>query len=301
MNLSHPAFCASIARPTLSRGNTHSSFTSSHSPSLRHSTFVSRRPRKASTLPQTAPRPPLSPVSQLGNVEDIPAERIPPDASLIPEHWHRPGVYGIYSVNKDLQYVAAVRDVGEAIATHVQIINDPELVFAVRMLTVDTVEQAPLGDIAENWVMAHYEHGPGVPPGNSDEAPIWREEDLYQPNVFFPPNTDLEMVPSAIKRILRDHKVVLFMKGTRNDPKCGFSKRTVEILDGLLEQRFVCVDVLDEIRNRGLRDEIKKFSEWPTIPQLYVNGDFLGGADIVQSMMGSGELATLLEPVVAAK
>lgn len=243
----------------------------------------------------------MAPVCQIGNVEDIPAERIPPDASIVPETWHRPGVYGVYSINKELQYVAAVRDVGEAIATHIRVINDPKLVFAVRMITVDSVEQAPLGDLAENWVMAHFQHGPGVPPGNSDEAPIWRVEDEWQPNIYLPPNTEPEMVPAAIKKILRDHPVILFMKGTRTDPKCGFSKRTVEILDGILGKRFVCVDVLDEIRNRGLREEIKKFSEWPTIPQVYVEGDFVGGADIVQSMMESGDLENLLQPVLAAK
>ncbi|CDF40316.1 unnamed protein product [Chondrus crispus] len=295
-----PAFSASIALVASKRGSaTLSSFTASRVPLVRHSTVSFHRQRPTPRFPQLPPDSIRSPTAQLGNVEDLPAERIPGDAALVPQHWHRPGVYGVYSINAELQYVAAVRDVGAAIATHITIINDPKLVFAVRMILVDTVEQAPLGDIAETWVLTHFEHGPGVPPGNGDAAPIWREEELVRTaDIYFPPNTEPEMVRSAIKRVLRENKVLLFMKGTREEPRCGFSKRTVEMLDSVLGNEFVCMDVLDEIRNRGLREEIKKFSEWPTIPQLYVNGDFVGGADIVQSMKDSGELDTLLQPLV---
>src|SRR5258708_14833881 len=80
------------------------------------------------------------------------------------------------------------------------------------------------------------------------------------------------------------------MKGTRRTPQCGFSAQVVQILDSLLPS-YEAVDVL---RAPEIRDGIKEFSEWPTIPQLYVDGKFVGGCDIVREMSGSGELQKLL-------
>jgi monothiol glutaredoxin len=84
--------------------------------------------------------------------------------------------------------------------------------------------------------------------------------------------------------------VVLFMKGVPEQPRCGFSSLVVQVLDHLGVD-FVGVDVLQD---DGLRDGIKSFSDWPTIPQLYVKGEFVGGADIVKEMFQSGELKTLM-------
>lgn len=82
---------------------------------------------------------------------------------------------------------------------------------------------------------------------------------------------------SELDQLTKDHRVVLFMKGTPRAPQCGFSARVVGILDDLLED-YRTIDVLSrpEIRNG-----IKEYSNWPTIPQLYVNGEFVGGCDIV--------------------
>ena len=84
--------------------------------------------------------------------------------------------------------------------------------------------------------------------------------------------------------------VVLFMKGVPEAPQCGFSSLVVQVLDHLGVD-FVGVDVLQD---PSLRDGIKTFSDWPTIPQLYVKGEFVGGADIVREMFQSGELKTLM-------
>jgi monothiol glutaredoxin len=80
------------------------------------------------------------------------------------------------------------------------------------------------------------------------------------------------------------------MKGVPDSPKCGFSSVVVQILDHLGVD-FVGVDVLQD---QALRDGVKTFTDWPTIPQLYVKSEFIGGADIVREMFGSGELKTLL-------
>ncbi|MFI4966160.1 MAG: Grx4 family monothiol glutaredoxin [Caulobacterales bacterium] len=93
-----------------------------------------------------------------------------------------------------------------------------------------------------------------------------------------------------IANAVAEHPVVLFMKGVPEQPQCGFSAVCVQILDHLGAD-FVGVNVL---QSEELRQGIKAFSDWPTIPQLYVKGEFVGGADIVREMFQSGELKTML-------
>ncbi|PTS87253.1 MULTISPECIES: Grx4 family monothiol glutaredoxin [unclassified Caulobacter] len=93
-----------------------------------------------------------------------------------------------------------------------------------------------------------------------------------------------------IAKTVADHAVVLFMKGVPDQPRCGFSAVSVQILDHLGVE-FIGVDVLQDDE---LRQGIKTFTDWPTIPQLYVKGEFVGGSDIVREMFQSGELKTLL-------
>jgi monothiol glutaredoxin len=99
-----------------------------------------------------------------------------------------------------------------------------------------------------------------------------------------------EAVRTRISGLVTDNPVVLFMKGTRRAPQCGFSAQVVQILDELVPE-YETVDVLSSAE---LRDGIKEFSEWPTIPQLFVNGQFVGGCDIVRALKESGELEQLL-------
>lgn len=93
-----------------------------------------------------------------------------------------------------------------------------------------------------------------------------------------------------IRGDVEENDVVLFMKGTPVFPQCGFSAATVQALT-LLGVKFKCIDVLQD---PGLRDGIKEFSSWPTIPQLYIKGEFVGGCDIVREMYETGELSELL-------
>jgi monothiol glutaredoxin len=94
-----------------------------------------------------------------------------------------------------------------------------------------------------------------------------------------------------IKREVTDNDVVLFMKGTPVFPQCGFSAAVVEVLSRIGVQ-FKGIDVLT---NAEIRQGIKEFSNWPTIPQLYIKGEFVGGCDIVREMYQSGELETLFK------
>ncbi|HET9428359.1 MAG TPA: Grx4 family monothiol glutaredoxin [Allosphingosinicella sp.] len=104
-------------------------------------------------------------------------------------------------------------------------------------------------------------------------------------------------VNGRIDEIVKKNDIVLFMKGTALFPQCGFSSRAVAILDHL-EVPFETVDVLQDPE---IRQGIKDYSDWPTVPQLYVKGEFVGGSDIMMEMFQAGELQTLLEEKQIAK
>jgi len=97
-----------------------------------------------------------------------------------------------------------------------------------------------------------------------------------------------------IKEQVTSNPVVLFMKGTPQMPQCGFSALAVQALQACGVSSFASVDVLADPE---IRQGIKEYANWPTIPQLYVNGEFVGGADILREMYQSGELQKLLEGV----
>ena len=97
---------------------------------------------------------------------------------------------------------------------------------------------------------------------------------------------------AQIKEIVTSHPVVLFMKGTAQFPQCGFSGNAINILRASGVETLHTVNVLEDA---GIREGIKEFSDWPTIPQLYVDGEFVGGCDIVKEMFQAQELQELLK------
>jgi monothiol glutaredoxin len=103
-------------------------------------------------------------------------------------------------------------------------------------------------------------------------------------------------VQEIIKQQVTGNPVVLYMKGTPKMPMCGFSAKAVQILQANNLPLFFSVNVLED---QAIRDGIKVFSNWPTIPQLYIRGEFIGGSDIMLEMHQSGELKTLLEGIAA--
>ncbi len=103
-------------------------------------------------------------------------------------------------------------------------------------------------------------------------------------------------VNEKIDGIVKGSDVVLFMKGSALFPQCGFSSRAVAILDHL----GVGYETVDVLQDQEIRQGIKEYSEWPTIPQLYVKGEFVGGSDIMMEMFESGELTALVADVAKA-
>ena len=94
-----------------------------------------------------------------------------------------------------------------------------------------------------------------------------------------------------IQQMVTKNRIVLFMKGTKSAPQCGFSATVVQILNNF-KVDYLDIDVL---KDQQIRQGIKDFSDWPTIPQLYIDGEFIGGCDIVREMYQNGQLAELLE------
>jgi monothiol glutaredoxin len=102
-----------------------------------------------------------------------------------------------------------------------------------------------------------------------------------------------DSIREEIDKLVHEHDIVLFMKGTPQLPQCGFSQQVAAILDHY-RIPYIAVNVL---LDQDVREGIKQYTDWPTIPQLYVKGKFVGGCDIVSEMHESGELDTLLTPL----
>lgn len=98
----------------------------------------------------------------------------------------------------------------------------------------------------------------------------------------------------VIKKQVEENPIVLYMKGTAQFPQCGFSAKAVSILQACGAEQFLTVNVLED---PDIRQGIKDFSHWPTIPQLYVKGQFIGGSDIMTEMYESGELQVLMSQI----
>ncbi len=100
-------------------------------------------------------------------------------------------------------------------------------------------------------------------------------------------------VQQRIDELVKGHRVVLFMKGTAQFPQCGFSGRAIQLMKACGVDDLKTFNVFDD---EAVRQGIKDYAQWPTIPQLYINGEFVGGSDIMTEMYESGELRQLLSP-----
>lgn len=110
--------------------------------------------------------------------------------------------------------------------------------------------------------------------------------------------SDTQATQQRIDQLVKSSDVLLFMKGSASFPMCGFSGRAIQILKacGVEPKTIKTVNVLDD---QEIRQGIKEYSSWPTIPQLYVKGEFIGGSDIMMEMFESGELKTVLDTLTA--
>ncbi|KAA8517396.1 hypothetical protein F0562_017689 [Nyssa sinensis] len=206
------------------------------------------------------------------------------------------GVYAVYDQNGDLQFVGISRNIAASVLTHRKLV--PDLCCSVKVEVVDEPDRTALTQAWKSWMEEHIEAAGKVPPGNQSGNTKWvRQPPKKKPDLRLTPGRHVQLtVPleELIDRLVKENKVVAFIKGSRSAPLCGFSQKVV----GILESEGVdyeSVDVLDEQYNYGLRETLKKYSNWPTFPQVFANGELVGGCDILSSLHENGELAGLFK------
>lgn len=226
---------------------------------------------------------------------DAPVTKIDSDAQVTAE----PGVYAVYDASDALQYVGISRKVIVSINTHLESLG-PDMVAAVKVGEMVGAGKEELTDAWRAWIESAVEVAGDIPPGNKPGATDWssRKRRVAKQEIKLTPGKGIDdltcSIEDLIDQVVKTNKCVAFVKGTRYEPACGFSYKVLSMLTEVNGAEFEVVNVLDEVYNPGLREAIKEYSQWPTIPQVYIGGEFVGGADIVEEMHGNGELAGML-------
>lgn len=276
----------SIPSKTLSFHFTHLKNPSFSSFSLRFNHSV-KNPRRHLTLIVSA-------VGKLSETELVP---VPPESDAVSALFPpASGVYAVHDKNGDMQFLGLSRNIQASVLYHQKSV--PELCGSVKVGVVDNPDRTSLTEAWKSWMEEHIQVTGKVPPGNESGNATWvRQPPKKKSDLRLTPGPHVKLtVPleDLIDRMVKENKVVAFIKGSRSAPQCGFSQRVVGILDSEGVD-YESVDVLDEEHNSGLRETLKKYSSWPTFPQVFVNGELVGGCDILSSMHEKGELAGLFK------
>ncbi|NP_001131662.1 Monothiol glutaredoxin-S12, chloroplastic [Zea mays] len=236
---------------------------------------------------------------KLSEASPVPIPQEPTEPLLVDEDALPPkaGVYGVYDPAGELQFVGISRNVRASIEGHRRKVP-ANLCASVKVAVSDeeTPDRSALNNAWKSWMQEHIAATGKAPPGNVAGNNTWVGGPQRPPDLRLTPGRHVQLtVPleQLIHRLVKENRVVAFIKGSRSAPQCGFSQRVVGILEGHGVD-FVTVDVLDEEHNHGLRETLKAYSSWPTFPQVFVGGELVGGCDIVSSMAEKGELAALL-------
>ncbi|CAA2966791.1 bifunctional monothiol glutaredoxin-S16, chloroplastic [Olea europaea subsp. europaea] len=267
------------------------SFYSLPKPSLPFSSIslrrkIAARPRYATVV--------VSSVKKLSETESV---VVPEENNLISGIFPSDsGVYAVYGNSGELQFVGISRNVAASILTHKKSV--PDLCCSVKVGVVDEPDRTALTQAWKSWVEEQIAATGKVPPGNESGNTTWvKKPPKKKSDLRLTPGRNVQLtVPleELIDRLVKENKVVAFIKGSRSAPLCGFSQRVVAILESQGVD-YESLDVLDEEHNYGLRETLKKYSNWPTFPQIFVNGEFVGGCDILSSMYEKGELSVLFK------
>ncbi|OVA02720.1 Glutaredoxin [Macleaya cordata] len=205
------------------------------------------------------------------------------------------GVYAVHDQNDDLQFIGISRNIAASVLSHRKSV--PQLCCSVKVGVVDEPDRTSLTQAWKSWMEEHIAATGKIPPGNESGNTTWVKKPQKKPDLRLTPGRHVQLtipLEELIDQLVKENKVVAFIKGSRSAPLCGFSQRVVGILEGEGVD-FESVDVLDDEHNFGLREKLKSYSNWPTFPQIFVNGELIGGCDILTSMQEKGELASLLK------
>ncbi|EPS71866.1 hypothetical protein M569_02889 [Genlisea aurea] len=208
------------------------------------------------------------------------------------------GVYAVYDAAEELQFIGITTNLAASVLSHKKSV--PDLCISAKLGVVGNQDKTVLTQAWKSWLQEHISATGNVPPGNQQGNTVWVKKTAApkkKVDLRLTPGRHMELaVPleELIDRLVKESKVVAFIKGSRAAPLCGFSQRVVAILESQGVE-YESVDVLDEEYNYGLRETLKRYSNWPTFPQVFVNGDLVGGCDILTSMYEKGELAQLFK------
>ncbi|KAL0037604.1 hypothetical protein WJX77_004510 [Trebouxia sp. C0004] len=256
-------------------------------PLLQHSC---RRARAASHSDASAPS-----TSSVTSLSDAPLQPVSGEPGALPT---TAGVYAVYDKEQKLQYIGLSRKVAVSVANHIQ--DMPDHTDSVKVATVPDPTKENLTAAWKQWIQSAVEANGAIPPGNAPGAQQqWvRKAPRAKPELKLTPGKGIQDLTCSVEDLLdsvvKSNKVVAFIKGTRTQPQCGFSYKVLTMLNEARTD-YEVINVLDEQYNPGVREAIKSYSQWPTIPQLYVKGEFVGGADIVEEMNEKGELKQMLQ------
>eukprot|EP00929_Paragymnodinium_shiwhaense_P090163 TRINITY_DN5035_c0_g1_i1.p1 TRINITY_DN5035_c0_g1~~TRINITY_DN5035_c0_g1_i1.p1 ORF type:complete len:484 (+),score=111.18 TRINITY_DN5035_c0_g1_i1:97-1548(+) len=218
------------------------------------------------------------------------------------------GVYAVFDAYGMMQYVGISKHIDKAIGGHANVIGAPEvyeLIATVRCLPMPGADMEFMKAVWERWLRDYIQAGGAVPPGNLPEGSEG-SDDRWRNKAGQRAPLDLSGVRGinneedaldAVKNAVAVHPVVLFMKGTPASPRCGFSARSAGILNRV-GVPYDTVNVMDDEANPGVREAVKKFGSFPTIPQMYIKGELVGGADIITDLFEAGELKAMMKAAV---
>ncbi|GFH11256.1 glutaredoxin domain-containing protein [Haematococcus lacustris] len=180
-----------------------------------------------------------------------------------------PGIYAVFDKAEVLQYVGLSRRIDSSVANHVNEL--PELTHAIKCVSVPHATRESLTAAWKQWVEEAVSETGTIPPGNAPGETRWQSRTAKpaRPEIRLTAGKGITgtTMEELVDRVVKDVKVVAFIKGTRTQPQCGFSHKMLTILNSL-KVEYEVVNVLDEVHNPGLRDVIKTYSQWPTIPQV---------------------------------
>ncbi|KAL9303810.1 hypothetical protein ACSQ67_021073 [Phaseolus vulgaris] len=206
------------------------------------------------------------------------------------------GVYAVFDKVGEVQFIGLSRNIASTVSAHWKSV--PELCGSVKAGIVEEPDREALTQAWKSWMEEYIKVSGKVPPGNESGNATWvRQPPKRKPDLRLTPGRHVQLtVPleNLIDTLVKENKVVAFIKGPRSAPLCGFSQRVIAILESEVVD-YESVNVLDEEYNYGLRETLKKYSNWPTFPQIFVDGELVGGCDILTSMYEKGELASLFK------
>eukprot|EP00242_Pyramimonas_sp_CCMP2087_P013643 CAMPEP_0198199962 /NCGR_PEP_ID=MMETSP1445-20131203/3056_1 /TAXON_ID=36898 /ORGANISM="Pyramimonas sp., Strain CCMP2087" /LENGTH=319 /DNA_ID=CAMNT_0043869879 /DNA_START=36 /DNA_END=995 /DNA_ORIENTATION=+ len=221
------------------------------------------------------------------------------DTAVLPEDAIKqiqdvPGVYAVYDEKETVQYLGISRKVASSVVAHLE--DLPELTFALRTLALPGGNKAELQGAWKAWMQECISTTGRVPPGNEPGERQWitRKKKPAKPEIELTDGTDSQHdMDALLKEAVANHPIVLFIKGSRTNPECSFSYNILQIFEEY-KVDYETVNVMDERHNPGAREVLKTLSDWPTIPQVYMNGEFMGGAEIIEEMHKKGELKPMI-------